>query len=132
MFKIVITGDSNSGKSRILERYTRDTFTDSNQITIGVEFTTKFITLDNGFVIKLQLWDTAGAEQYRSITTSYYRGAHAVILCYDITNLTSFNNLDYWLQQVKYCTDKNCVLSLCANKVDIMFNNPHLREVVRE
>jgi small GTP-binding protein len=81
-----------------LERYTKGTFTDSQQITIGVEFTTKFVTLDNGYVIKLQLWDTAGAEQYRAITTSYYRGAHAVILCYDITNLTSFKNLDYWMQ----------------------------------
>ena len=88
-----MTGDSNSGKSRILERYTNDIFSEQQLITIGVEFTSKFVILKDGKVAKLQLWDTAGSEQYRSITTKYYRGAHAVLLCYDITNLKSFKNM---------------------------------------
>ncbi len=91
LFKVVVTGDSNVGKSRLIERFTKDHFKEDSQITIGVEFTTKHITLKNGVRVKLQIWDTAGAEQYRAITTGYYRGSHAVLVVYDITNLQSFH-----------------------------------------
>jgi len=104
LFKIVLTGDSNVGKSHILEWFVKDTYTEDTQITIGVEFINKTVTVKDGRKIKLQIWDTAGTEQYRAITTSYYRGAHAVLVVYDISNLHSFKNLQtYWLPQVK-CT----------------------------
>ena len=122
LFKIVVTGDSNTGKSRLLERFSKDTFTESEQITIGVEFTTQHVQLKNGVRVKLQLWDTAGAEQYRAITTGYYRGAHAVLLVYDISSLSSFKVLQsYWLGRVQEATNRHCVLGLVATKVDIMF-----------
>ena len=122
LFKIVVTGDSNTGKSRLLERFSKDTFTESEQITIGVEFTTQHVQLKNGVRVKLQLWDTAGAEQYRAITTGYYRGAHAVLLVYDISSLSSFKVLQsYWLGRVQEATSRHCVLGLVATKVDIMF-----------
>ena len=133
LFKIVVTGDSNTGKSRLLERFSKGTFTEGEQITIGVEFTTKHVVLKDGTRIKLQLWDTAGAEQYRAITTGYYRGAHAALLVYDITSLSSFTQLkSYWIQQVRECTQSSCILGLAATKIDIMFGDPELREVLRE
>lgn len=133
LFKIVVTGDSNAGKSRLLERFTKNSFKEDSQLTIGVEFTTKHIELKNGVKVKLQLWDTAGSEQYRAITTGYYRGSHAVLLIYDITNLTSFINLkNYWLQQVRDSVDEYCVVWLAGTKCDVMFNSPETREVLRE
>ena len=133
LFKIVLTGDSNVGKSHILERFVKDTYTENTQITIGVEFINKLVTLKDGKRVKLQIWDTAGTEQYRAITTGYYRGAHAVLLVYDITNLHSFKNLQsYWVPQVKSSTQESCILGLVANKIDIMFRQPELREVLRE
>jgi small GTP-binding protein len=89
--------------------------------------------LKNGTRVKLQLWDTAGAEQYRAITTGYYRGALGVLLVYDITNLSSFNMLkQYWISQVKDSTPTSCVLGLASTKADIMFGEPEMREVFRE
>lgn len=122
LFKFVITGDSNGGKSHILERFTKDSYSESTQITIGVEFTNKIVTVKDGKRVKLQIWDTAGTEQYRAITTGYYRGAHAVLLVYDITSLHSFRNMQtYWINQVKSSTAESCIIGLAANKVDIMF-----------
>ena len=83
-------------------------------------------------MVKLQIWDTAGSEQYRAITTGYYRGALGVILVFDITNLTSFLNLQYWLEEVRQVCDDDCLIALMANKVDIMFKEPEQREVLRE
>lgn len=102
LFKVVLTGECNSGKSRILQQFLNQN-SEETKPTIGVEFTSKLIKLD-GKVINMQLWDTAGSEKFRAVTKHYYRGAHGVILVYDITSLDSFNNLTYWLQQVKNCT----------------------------
>jgi len=133
LFKIVITGDSNVGKSHILERFLKNQYTEASQATIGVEFTTQIVTLKDGKRCKLQIWDTAGAEQYRAITTGYYRGAHAVLVAYDISNLHSFRNVEqFWVPEVKLCTSENCIVGLVANKVDIMFRSPELREVFKE
>ena len=80
----------------------------------------------------MQLWDTAGSEKYRSVTSHYYRGAHGVIIVFDITNLDSFVNVNYWLEQVRNVTPATCIVGLMANKVDIMFEEPEKREVYRE
>ena len=131
LFKIVLTGDPNAGKSRILQRYIYGESGDTKP-TIGVEFTSKIVQTYDNKVINLQIWDTAGSERYKSVTSHYYRGALAVILVYDITNLDSFMNLNYWLDSVREVTPQTCIIALMANKVDIMFEEPEKREVYRE
>jgi Ras-related protein Rab-1A len=96
LFKILLIGDSGVGKSSILTQFANKTFTDSYMSTIGVDFTIKTVDID-GKAVKLQIWDTAGQERFRTITSSYYRGAHGINLEYDITNVESFNNIKQWL-----------------------------------
>lgn len=76
-----------------------------NTIYLGIDFKQKIINLD-GVPIKLQIWDTAGQERFRTLTTAYYRGAMGILLLYDVTNLESFNNLTYWLQNIEEVTIK--------------------------
>ena len=78
------------------------------------------------------MWDTAGSETFKSVTSHYYRGALGVILVFDITCLESFCNLEYWLEQVRDVCSEDCRIALMANKVDIMFGEPEKREVLRE
>ena len=89
LFKIVLTGDPYSGKSRILQRFVRGETTEQ-QPTVGVEFTSKLVQLKDDSIVNLQIWDTAGSERFNSVTKHYYRGALGVILVFDITNLDSF------------------------------------------
>ena len=101
-------------------RFADDTFTESYISTIGVDFKVKTINLDSDKTAKLQIWDTAGQERFRTITSSYYRGAHGIIIVYDITNSESFKNIDKWLQEVdRYATEGVCKL-LVGNKIDKM------------
>jgi GTPase SAR1 family protein len=78
------------------------------------------------------MWDTAGSERYRAMTTNHYRSAVGALLVYDISNEESFNNLYYWLEELRKNLDPTALIALCANKVDIMFSQPEKREVLRE
>ena len=99
IFKILLIGNSAVGKSSLLMRFAEDIFTDSFLPTIGVDF--KIRTLQAaGSKIKLQMWDTAGQEKFKSILTSYYKGTHGVLLVYDITNKQSFVDLQLWVSEV--------------------------------
>ena len=84
LFKVVLSGPSGSGKSSILQRYVNDTFSEAYISTIGVDFMVKTLNVNGGYV-KLQIWDTAGQERYKAIVTAYYRGAHAIILVFDLS-----------------------------------------------
>ena len=88
--------------------------------------------LEDGTTVNLQVWDTAGSETFKSVTSHYYRGALGVIIVFDITCLDSFCNLGYWLDQVRDVCPADCRIALMANKVDIMFGEPEKREVLRE
>lgn len=99
-YKILLLGDSNVGKTCIVHRFCDERFYDTYISTIGVDFKQKIINLD-GVPIKLQIWDTAGQERFRTLTTAYYRGAMGIILLYDVTNLESFNNIPYWIQNIE-------------------------------
>lgn len=120
LFKIVIIGDHNCGKSCILLRFAENTFRDDHVTTLGVDFKLKTIKLDKDR-IRLELWDTAGMERYRTIYNSYYHSAHGVMVVYDITDRRSFENLkNYWLNEVRMHAPQNAVLMLVGNKCDLL------------
>ena len=89
MFKIVLVGDSGVGKSNLLSRFTQNVFCDDEKSTVGVEFATRIIQMDDGKYIKAQIWDTAGQERYRAITNAYYRNAMGAMMIYDCTKKIS-------------------------------------------
>lgn len=116
--KISILGDSSTGKTSLISRYKNDNFDDLETSTIGVEFTPKKIIIDNE-EIKLHIWDLSGQEKFRSITTSYYRNCHGIIITFDITNSDSFKNLNKILMDVYKFSDPNTCIVLVGNKCDL-------------
>ena len=100
-FKILLLGDSSVGKTCFLKRYIDNTFQDAYLSTIGFDFKFKFVTLENGKTVKVQLWDTAGQERFRTIAKSYYKGAHGIILIFDVTNRKTYDNIRKWLNQIR-------------------------------
>ena len=117
MFKIVLIGDSNVGKSSLLIRFSDDSFTENYITTIGVDFRFRTLTFDNDdnkdyskasstkSTVKLQIWDTAGQERYRTITNAYYRGSDGILLVADATNKRSLDNIPDWVSQIERYTD---------------------------
>jgi small GTP-binding protein len=118
LLKFIIIGDSGTGKSCVLHRFTENHFSDEQAQTIGVEFGAKVVTVGTKKV-KLQVWDTAGQERYRSVTRSYYRGASACILVYDVTRLDTFEHITQWLHDARQLTEQDTVMVLVGNKIDL-------------
>ena len=118
IYKILIIGDSGVGKSSILLRFTDNIFTESFISTIGVDFKVKTISIDNK-IIKLQIWDTAGQERFKTITSSYYRGGHGIIIVFDLTNRVSFENISMWLNEIKSFNGNDLPKLLVGNKSDL-------------
>ncbi|CAH2045887.1 ras-related protein Rab-1A [Battus philenor] len=118
LFKLLLIGDSGVGKSCLLLRFADDTYTESYISTIGVDFKIRTVELD-GKTIKLQIWDTAGQERFRTITSSYYRGAHGIIIVYDCTDQDSFSNVKQWLEEIDRYACDNVNKLLVGNKCDL-------------
>jgi len=118
VFKLVLIGDSGVGKSCLLLRFADDTYTESHISTIGVDFKIRTIQLD-GKTIKLQIWDTAGQERFRTITSSYYRGAHGIIVVYDTTDSETFEHVKTWLHEIDRYASENVNKLLVGNKSDL-------------
>lgn len=118
LFKLLLIGNSGVGKSCILMRYADNSFTENFFNTIGVDFKIKTITL-NDQVIKMQIWDTAGQDRFRTLTSSYYRGAHGIIIVYDVTNRDSFDNVRQWMQEIEKFASENVNKLLVGNKSDL-------------
>lgn len=119
LFKVVLIGDSGVGKTSVLASLTGKSFDFDQKATIGVEFAVKTLELENGSRIKLQIWDTAGQERYRSISRSYYRGAVAGIVVYDITDHSSFEHVDKWVTELRTHAKEDSVIMLIGNKRDL-------------
>ena len=117
-FKILLLGDSSVGKTCFLKRYTENTFQDAYLSTIGFDFKYKLVTLEDGKIVKVQLWDTAGEERFRTIAKSYYKGAHGIVLIYDVTNRKTYENIRKWMNQIKDDSSSNISIILVANKID--------------
>ncbi|KAJ4911587.1 Ras-related protein RABC2a [Raphanus sativus] len=117
-FKILLIGDSGVGKSSLLVSFISNAVEDLAP-TIGVDFKIKQLTVGDKR-LKLTIWDTAGQERFRTLTSSYYRGAQGIILVYDVTRRETFTNLvDVWSKEIElYSTNQNCVTMLVGNKVD--------------
>lgn len=118
LFKLLLIGDSGVGKSSLMLRFVDDTYSDSFISTIGVDFKIKTLEI-NGERVKIQIWDTAGQERFRTITSSYYRGAHGIMIVFDIGNLESFRSVAKWINEInKYARD-DVVKVVCGNKADL-------------
>ncbi|KAF7960637.1 hypothetical protein EAE96_000312 [Botrytis aclada] len=127
--KIILLGPSGSGKSCLLHRFVKNEWRILSSHTIGVEFASKIIKVGSGSRrkrIKLQLWDTAGTERFRSVSRSYYRGAAGAVLCYDITNHNSFTGLPTFLNDARALASPNLTLLLVGNKTDLADSNADL------
>ncbi|KAI3828227.1 hypothetical protein L1987_02324 [Smallanthus sonchifolius] len=127
LFKLVLIGDSGVGKSNLLSRFAKNEFNLESKSTIGVEFATRSIRVDDK-IVKAQIWDTAGQERYRAITSAYYRGAVGALLVYDTSRHVTFENVERWLKELRDHTDSNIVIMLVGNKADLR----HLRAVPTE
>ncbi|KAL2892585.1 Ras-related protein RABD2a [Bienertia sinuspersici] len=135
LFKLLLIGDSGVGKSCLLLRFADDSYLESYISTIGVDFKIRTVEQD-GKTIKLQIWDTAGQERFRTITSSYYRGAHGIIVSglaivafalayavvYDVTDMESFNNVKQWLNEIDRYASDNVNKLLVGNKCDLAAN----------
>ncbi|KAH9890492.1 GTP-binding protein ypt1 [Cubamyces lactineus] len=119
LFKLLLIGDSGVGKSCLLLRFAEDAFTDSYLSTIGVDFKIRTIELD-GKTVKLQIWDTAGQERFRTIAAAYYRGAHGIIMVYDVTEMETFTNVKGWLQEIEKYASETVKKLIIGNKSDLV------------
>ena len=118
IFKVLLLGNSNVGKSSLFLRFIDDIWNDTFVPTIGVDFKIKTFNIDNK-KIKMQIWDTAGQERFKNIIASYYRGAHGILLIFDVTDKDSFKNLSNWLIEIEKNANKNVLKVLIGNKTDL-------------
>ena len=117
-YKIAIIGNQHVGKTTILSRYKYETTDDSYAPTVGIDFLTKNVFLEDK-TIRLIMWDTAGQERFKSLIPSYLKNANCVILTYDITDKSSFTALGKWLSDVKDNVVEGTFIILCGNKIDL-------------
>ncbi|KAL8862323.1 MAG: hypothetical protein Q9178_001332 [Gyalolechia marmorata] len=129
--KICVLGAQGVGKTSLVQRYVKGTFTPSTTAsTVGASFLTKrVLDVDSGTLVRLQLWDTAGQERFRSISKLYYRGASAVVLVYSIVDEHSFEEMKKWMQEVKENTEDGIVIHVVGTKSDVVALDPSRRMV---
>ncbi|XP_065175795.1 ras-related protein Rab-24-like [Sycon ciliatum] len=128
--KIVLLGQMNCGKTCLVTRYISGSFSTREQSTIGAAFCQRDILLSNGQTVVVGIWDTAGAEQFQAMSSQYYRGAGAAIICYDITQEASFAKAKWWVDQLKE-NEPDCQIYLAGNKLDLVKDQGHPRAIDR-
>ena len=117
-FRTVTIGDSSVGKTSIVNRFVRDRFNPNEQNTIGALYDS-FQEVRDGQEIQVQIWDTAGQEQYRSLSPVYFRSAAAAIIVFDVTNRDSFANVKSWLDSFRAVSNEKSIVIICCNKIDL-------------
>lgn len=117
-YKLVFIGDQSVGKTSIISRFQYDTFDDHYQTTIGIDFVSKTVPVDDG-TVRLQLWDTAGQERFRSLIPSYIRDSHVAVVVFDITSRESFESTAKWIADVRAQRGTDVVIVLVGNKTDL-------------
>ncbi|XP_065827942.1 ras-related protein Rab-24-like [Oscarella lobularis] len=127
--KVVLLGKEYGGKTSLVERYLHGKFGSiPYQATIGAAFGAKTVSLQNGSSLTLGIWDTAGAERYEAMSRLYYRGAKAAVICFDLTDSSSFERARFWVNELKV-TEENCKIFLCGTKYDLVQENRKARKV---
>ena len=132
--KTILIGDPYVGKSNILKRLCDDKFDDLSHSTIGIDFYSKIYNIDN-IPLRFHIWDTSGQTQYRSIVEVYYKTTDIVIICYDVSNRNSFNNVRYWYNQIQGLGLDKSLIYIVGNKIDIKYAEVsiyELRDVAEE
>ena len=125
--KVVLLGDSGVGKSSIAQRYCKNFFSESHDVTIGGAYLQQTVSLTDGTQVKLHIWDTGGSERFRSMVSLYYRDAAAAIICYDIGDDKSFQSVHFWINEMLNNNDReDFVMALAGNKADL---DPALKKV---
>ena len=119
LYKILILGDSTVGKTCFLTRYADNTFQENQMATLGVDYKLKNVKMEYVNILKLQIWDTAGQDLFHFLTINYFKGAHGIILLYDITTQSSFDNVSKWIKQIKEDASEKVVIILVGNKIDL-------------
>lgn len=126
--KLLMIGDSGVGKTCLLLRFANQTYSPSFISTIGIDFKTRMVRLDDGKRVKLQIWDTAGQERFHTITTVYFRGAHGIVIVYDVTNRATFLAIRNWMEQIDLHADVHVNKFLVGNKCDREYQRAVSRE----
>ena len=116
-YKIVFLGDQGTGKTSLILRFTQDSFDTKYMATIGIDFLTKTVYVGDKMV-RLQLWDTAGQERFRSLIPSYINDSAVAVVCYDITDRQSFENVQNWVDQARQIRGEELIIFLVGNKID--------------
>jgi small GTP-binding protein len=125
--QLLVIGDSTVGKTSILQRYVDSKFSQSHLATVGIDYFTKDITINNK-IIRVKVWDTAGQERYKSLTNAFFRNAQGIMLVFDVSNMDSFDNLKFWIENIKQNIGESDGIKkiVIGNKSDLQ------REVKRE
>ena len=118
---IITLGEASVGKTSIINRYINNIFDDYTISTIGCDFKMHFITIDDK-KIRMKIWDTAGQERFNSIQNQYYKNVDGVLLVFDKTSLSTFENLNKWFEKIEKHSPKNCIVALAGNKKDLTNN----------
>ena len=129
--KLILLGETGVGKTAIIQRYNENIFNDDINSTSNIGFIKKEVTINDQKVI-LELWDTVGQEQFRSVTQMFIKKSQIIVLVYEVTKINSFESLDYWYDFIKKEFDEKVVLGLAGNKTDLIFEDGFDEEVFPE
>ena len=131
IYKVILVGESGVGKTCLLSMYVKGVI-EQTIPTIAVEFCTKEIELFDGTKVKVQIWDTAGEERFKSLAMTYYRKAYGILLLFDVTKKSSFMACKNYLEEVRINSDKKCVIYLVGNKIDLVDERVITKEAAEE
>lgn len=128
VYKILLIGDANAGKSSVLLQFVDGIFSSSHIISLGVDFKIKTLVCDDDRCIKLQIWDTKGQEEWHMINATYFSAVHAIVVVFDLTERASFERVEHWLSEIKKYASDDVMVCLLGNKIDLIDDRKISRE----